>query len=404
MTAGNWHLIVCGISHKSSTLEQRAPLQIGHDEMARANALFSELAGVKESAVVSTCNRVEFYFVSDKGRAPLEIVIEFYQKFKDLDLGPTQDCFYTKRNRHVADHLCRVVAGIDSMVLGENQILGQTKDAYSSACAVRSAGKVLHRLFHQAFRVGKQVRTDTEMGRGACSVSSAAVDMLKTKVRELQSASIMFVGANQMIKLAASNLSKFEHDRFVFVNRTPEKAEAMALRHKAEWFGLDALPQLLTEVDIIISCTGATEPVITRKMIDEAIEQTPDRRLVIIDLAIPRDVEFESGEHKRVDIADLEIIREFVKTQQDRRQRAIPEAEEMIDRQLGEFVYWIEHVKYESLYNGLDDSFESVRMQEMLPLLSKLPEDLRREVDETTRQMVDRLLQMKTRNIEDSTS
>ncbi len=398
MTAGNWHLIVCGINHKSSSLEERASLQIGHDEMARANALFSELPGVRESAVLSTCNRVEFYFVADKTRVPLDIVTEFYHKFKDLPLDNLQDGFYTKRNRHVADHLCRVVAGIDSMVLGENQILGQAKEAYSSACAVRSAGKVLHRLFHQAFKVGKQVRTETEMGRGACSVSGAAVDMLKTKIRELQSASIMFVGANQMIKLAASNLSKFEHDRFVFVNRTPEKAEAFALRYGGEWSGLDRLPELLRQVDIVISCTGATEPVISRSMLTSVVEDTDGRMLVIVDLAVPRDVECDREEFSQVDIADLEDIKAFVKTQQERRRMAIPAAEEMIDQRIGEFAYWIEHVRYESLYNGLDDSFESIRMQEMLPLMAKLPSDVRRDVDLATRQMVDRLLQMKTRN------
>jgi glutamyl-tRNA reductase len=255
-------------------------------------------------------------------------------------------------------------------------------------------------MFHQAFRVGKQVRTETEMGKGACSVSTAAIDLLKTKVRELQSASIMFVGVNQMIRLAASRLNKFEHDRLVFVNRTPERAEVFALEYEGEWSGLDQLPKLLREVDIVITCTGASEPVITRQMIDEIVQSSPDRRIVIIDLAIPRDVDCDNGEHPNIDVSDLEAIRAFVRTQQERRRRAIPEAEEMIDENLSEFIYWIEHVRYESLYNGLDESFESIRKQELLPILGKLPDDLQEEIDRVTRQMVDRMLQLKTRSSE----
>ena len=198
MSEINWKLVLCGINHKTSSLENREPLQFGHDEIAGAHSAFADMPGIMEVTIISTCNRIEIYFVSDKDIDPFQVVADFFKKTKNVEISGFTDNFYLRKGKHVAGHLLRVAAGIDSMVLGENQILGQIKEAYSSACAVGAAGKVIHRLFHQAFRVGKQVRSDTSMGRGACSVSSVAVDMLKTKIDRLDKPSILFVGINRM--------------------------------------------------------------------------------------------------------------------------------------------------------------------------------------------------------------
>jgi len=182
MVKVDWRLVVCGTNHKSSGLEQREALQIGAEDIARAHAELAQIAGVLEATIISTCNRIEFYLVAELPHHSFDIVTEFYRRFREIDITPQRDVFYVHRGKHAADHLFRVAAGIDSMVLGENQIQGQIKDAYTSACAVKIAGKIIHRLFHHAFRIGKQVRTDTEMGRGACSVSSAATDLLKSNL------------------------------------------------------------------------------------------------------------------------------------------------------------------------------------------------------------------------------
>ena len=168
MAVGNWHLVVCGVNHHETSVERREPLQLGREDIASAHAQFSRMAGVKEATIVATCNRIEFYAVTDKTIDVFDLVARFYSRFRQFDLSAMRDDFYIRKNKHAVVHLFRVAAGIDSMVLGENQILGQLKEAYSSACAVKAAGKVLHRLFHQAFRVGKQVRTNTELGKGAC--------------------------------------------------------------------------------------------------------------------------------------------------------------------------------------------------------------------------------------------
>ena len=151
----------------------------------------------------------------------------------------------------------------DSMVLGENQILGQIKDAYSSACAVKVAGKIIHRLFHQAFRVGKLVRTVTDMGKGSCSVSTAAVGLLKSHLDAEARPAVLFVGTSKMIALAASSWSRLHHSRLMFANRTQAASEVLAAKYGASHYSLDDLPSLLAEADIVISCTGSPEPIIT---------------------------------------------------------------------------------------------------------------------------------------------
>ena len=216
----NWHLILCGINHKNSTSEERGGIQIDNDKIAEAHALFAGMPKVMESIILSTCNRIEFYFVRETDEDPFELVQSFYGRFKNLDISNLCGKFYIKKGKHVAEHLFEVSAGMDSMVLGENEILGQVKAAYSSACSVKAAGRVIHRMFHQAFRAGKQVRADTEMGKGACSVSTAAIALVKTKIDNSARPDILFIGFNKMIGLAASAFAKSHHGRVFFGHST----------------------------------------------------------------------------------------------------------------------------------------------------------------------------------------
>jgi glutamyl-tRNA reductase len=397
MIRNNWQLVVCGISHKTARLEQREPLQIGREEIARANKTLCNIRGVKESAILSTCNRVEFHFVSDKTRKPIEIVSSFYREFSGKNISDLESSFYIRKNRHAAVHLFRVTAGIDSMVLGENQILGQAKEAYSSACAVKSAGKIIHRLFHQAFRVGKQVRYDTELGKGACSVSSATIEMLKTRMDGLKDPAILFVGFNQMILLAVENLSRLGYKRFYFANRTEQKAIDLAAKYNASGYSLTMLPDLLQKVDVVISCTGSDQPIVKEQLLADRSAAMPDKPLLVADLAIPRDVEMKNS-YPGIELYDLEDVRKFVKDQQAQREHAVGDAEEIIEKKLNEFVYWLEHVLLEPAYNGLEDTFEQIRRQEIDEVLDSLPSESREAIDRATRRMVEKFLQIKIRS------
>jgi glutamyl-tRNA reductase len=403
MKSGFWHLVVCEATHETSSVEERGPLQLQADESARANAVLGALDKVMESAIVSTCNRVEFYFVTGRGNDPLDIVAAFYREFNGLDLKPYRKLFRVRKGMHAADHLFRVAAGIDSMVLGENQILGQVKSAYSSACAVKSAGKVVHRLFHQAFRVGKQVRSDTGIGKGACSVSTAAVEMLSETLHSTERPSIVFVGVNQMIRLAAARLAQVDGVRFAFANRTEAKARDFGAGFgavEAAGYGLERLPELIAGADVVISSTSSPVPIITCEMIERAAAQHPGRHLVIVDLAVPRDVEpAPHGDYGReVSVWDLEDIKRFVGDRQQQRKMAIPRAEEIIERKLDEFEYWYGHVQHEPIYNGCDPTAESIREQELESIIEKLPPELRNELNRATRRLVDRVLKIARRS------
>ncbi len=397
MLSGTWQLIVCGISHKTSTIEEREPLGFCREELAAANAALYEFPEIIESCIVSTCNRTEFYFVADKSETPMDIIVSFYQQVKGLDINLLRDKFYMRRNRHAASHLFRVAGGLDSMVLGENQILGQVKEAYSSACAIKTAGKVIHRLFHQAFRVGKQIRSDTEMGKGACSVSSASMELLTSKVNGLQNPTVLFIGVNQMITLAASNLSRSHPGRFLFANRTKEKAEQLALRYGSEGYGLDALPSLLGKADIVITCTGSETPLITASMMHTALKEQNKKKQLIMDMAMPRDVEFDSNQFPTVSVFNLEDVQRYVQAQQRKREAAIPQAEEIVERRLDEFMYWFDHVRHEILSDSIIESFDSLRKQELEGIMSKLSPELQDELDTATTKLVDTLIRVTAR-------
>jgi glutamyl-tRNA reductase len=397
MATDNWHLCVCGLNHKTSTLSEREPLQIGPEDIARAHAEFAEIAGMREGVIVSTCNRDEFYSVMDKHLDPFGVVVEFYRKFRDIDISSLRDRFYIRLNEEAVLHLFRVTAGIDSMVIGENQIMGQVKDAYSSACKVKSTDKILHRLFHQAFRVGKQVRTDTEMGRGACSISGASMELLKTRRAIMNNAGVLFIGINRMISLAARHLARTEGITFTFANRTLEKAVQFGRKFHAPACSLEEIPNLLPKVDIIVSCTGADRPIITASTLSEFAVKHPEHRLIIIDMAIPRDVEYTKGSLRNIELFDLDDVDEYVHRQQDIRRNAIPDAEEIIKQKLSEFTYWFEHIRREPVYNGLERYFEDLRQEELAELLEGLDDTTRTRLDLASRRLVERLLFTKIR-------
>lgn len=337
-------LVSCGITHKTASLERREPFQLAAEEVPRANALLAGLPSVLECAVLSTCNRVEFYLVTAGQSDPFETVAAFYKLFKGFDVTPFRRLFRARKGRDVANHLFRVAAGIDSMVLGENQILGQVKDAYSAACRVESAGKVIHRLFHQTFRVGKQVRADTGIGKGACSVSTAALEMLGHKLSTLESPTVLFIGVNRMIRIAADRLDRMENRHLLFANRTADKARALAAGFDSEGYGLDDLSHLISQADVIISCTSSPEPIVTNKTMAGVLANRPQKQRVMMDMAVPRDIGIAKDYDPSVEIFDLEDISRFVARRQRERRMEIPHAEELIGHRLNEFEFWFKNV------------------------------------------------------------
>ncbi len=386
---------MCGINHTTSSLEEREPLQINHEDMASVNAAFVDMVEIKESLILSTCNRIEFYFIAGAKDEAFKIIAEFYRNFRKIDISGLKDKFYFSKDKDAVEHIFRVAAGIESMVIGENQIFGQIKDAYRSACAVKSTGKILHRLLHQTFRIGKQVRTETELGKGACSVSSATIDMLRTKLQEFDNPVILFIGINRMISLAASGLHRLRYNNFLFANRTREKAADFARHYNSGGYGLDSLPELINKSDIVISCTGSGSAIIDDDMLKPVFAENSEKKMLIADMAVPRDVEVNTV-YDGLEIYDLDTVRDFLKEQEAKRRHAIPDAEKLIKRRLEQFMYWYEHIRHEPGYNGLAEAFEKIRL-ETLGGLNSLPEETKAVFDRVSRQMMERMMQVKSR-------
>lgn len=397
MAMASWKLILCGISHKTSELSDREPLQVDRDSIAEANAILGKLPGVLESLIVSTCNRIEFYLVLEKATEPADVLLSFYLQFRNQHISEIWDKFYTMKRRDAAEHLFKVAAGVDSMVIGENQIVGQLKHAYSSSCSVKSAGKILHRLFHQAFRVGKAVRSETEIGKGACSVSGTAVNLLKSEIGDNANPTVLFVGVNQMIALAASGLTAYEQSRFMFANRTLEKAAALAQKFSATGHPLDELPELMSDADVVVTCTASPEPIITEETIRKAGIEGRNRRLLLMDMAVPRDVDAGVDSLDNIEVFDLEDVKVFVEKNHQQMLDSIPDVEAIIEHKLNEFMYWYSHALHEPLYNGFGDTSEAIRHEEFGPVIKKLSPEMQYAVDKASRRLVNRLLAMKVR-------
>ena len=388
----NWFLAVCGINHKSGTLDERAPLALGHDDIPEAHIHFSNFENVFESVAISTCNRVEFYLVLENGVDAFNVVKHFYINYRKLDIEHLRDKFYVRKGLLAVEHLFNVAGGLDSMVLGESQIFGQIKESYSSACMIKTAGKIIHRLFHQAFRTGKIIRTETNLTGGANSVSGAAVSLLKSHLNGRKDVPLLFIGANEMISIAASSLQKSGYTNFSFANRTESKAEELASKFGGSYHTLAGLGNLLPQAEVVVSCTGSTEPIITAEAIAQTSGRLDGRNLFMMDMAIPPDIEKIENKPDNIEIFDMEDIDEYLKQNQQERQDAVPQARQIISRKLSEFGYWFEHAKNEPLTERIENTLERIRLEEIASISRDLDAETAEKIDQFSRRLIDRLL------------
>ncbi len=394
-------LALVGIDYRTSTLEEREPLQLSREELPRVDDLLVSTAGVMEAVSVCTCNRIEFYLVLREAASAFDVVARMYRAHRGLDIFNLREKFYDRTEAHAARHLLRVAAGLNSMVLGETQIFGQIKQGYSLACSVKAAGKILHRLFHQAFRTGKHVREETAIGRGSVSVGGVAARMLKERLPEKADPAILFVGVNEMVSLAAEYFRKANYRRFVFASRTKDHAEQLANKYGGKGYSLDNLGRLIGSADILVACTGGSTPVISRALTAEALASAPHgKKLLIMDLGVPRDVEREVGDLRGVTLMDLDDIYQESSTSLAERTTAIGPAEEIVELKLSEFMYWYEAVRLEPIYNGLGDAFEKIRAEELAASGDAYSPECRDAIDRFSIRLIRRLLQAACRRSE----
>jgi glutamyl-tRNA reductase len=351
-------LFVVGINYKTSTVSEREIFQINRKEISTSLNYFNSRKEVEGVAIVSTCNRLEFYLVLKQNAQPFDIVNNFYFDQKRISASKEQNLFYIYSGTEVASHLFKVITGLDSMLLGEYQVQGQIKEAYSLACSQKSADKILHKLFHAAFRVGKNVRSKTKIGSGKQSLSGVAAQIIKAKLKKEDIVTI--VGVNQNTKIIAEMLSNSGFSHLIFVNRTLYKAEELAEKYNGLAFSLDRIQEPLISSKCVFTCTGSANYILSSEVINATYNKSHCPSL-LVDMAVPRDINTDRI-IKEIEVVDLEELKKYLEDQKTDIEVDIPLAEKIISDEANIFEVWNEFQKDDYL-GVFAEKIESIRLQ-----------------------------------------
>src|SRR5210317_74852 len=353
-------LQILGLNHNTAPLEIREQLVFAGDEIPRALERLTALDGVDEAVLLSTCNRTEFYIIGqDGGREHLE---QWLHDDRKLDDGFAESLF-TKDDEEAIKHLFRVACGLDSMVLGEPQILGQLKDAFRYAQQANTLGSNLSRLFQHTFAVAKKIRTDTEIGASPVSVASAAVNLAQQFFAGFKKHTALLVGAGVTIELVAKHLVSREIGRLFVANRSLERAQDLAGQFGGFAVPLSEIEGTLPEADILITSTAATEPVVTTKQIEAAIKARKRKPIFACDIAVPRDIEASAGELDDFYLYTIDDLDKVILEGQGNREAAAVEAHRLLDDEIRRYAAIERSKQVAPIIAELRESHEEIRKQ-----------------------------------------
>jgi glutamyl-tRNA reductase len=326
-------LLCLGLNHRTAPVEVRERFAVGTAKLGEAASGLTALADVSEAVVVSTCNRTEFYLAAPNAREALERLEIRLAERENLD-SSVHDHFYRLEKNEAARHLCQVVSGLDSMVLGETEIFGQVKQSYKAAHAEGATGGILNRLFQKAFSVGKKVRTETSIQEGSTSIGNVAVDLAEKIFGHLKDSEVMILGAGEMSRITAQSLVS-RGARSIFVtNRSYDRAVELANDMGGSAVKFDEWQSVLERVDVVISSTGAPHSIIHRSDVEKVRRARKFRPLFFIDIAVPRDIDPAVGEIEEVYLYDIDTLEQLAEEARTRRQRQIEDCERIIDSEL----------------------------------------------------------------------
>lgn len=333
------HLLALGLNHETAPVSVRERTAVTTDQLGYALRNLTTASKVEEATILSTCNRTEIYCRQKGGTQ--DMIVNWLCDFRGLDKTDISPYLYRYPDAQAVRHAFRVAAGLDSMVLGEPQILGQMKEAFAIAHREGVTGKILNRLFQQTFSVAKRVRTDTAIGTSAVSIAYAAVSLAKQIFRELSEQTVLVVGAGETIELTARHLKDNGVQHLIVANRTLERARNLAALYGAEAISLDELPARLSDGDIVISSTASTLPILGKGALESALKKRRHRPMFMLDLAVPRDIEPEVAELDDVFLYTVDDLRGVVEENLQARREAAEDAEQIIDVHTQEFMGWL---------------------------------------------------------------
>ena len=363
-------LLTIGLNHKTAPIDIRERLAFGPDIIVAALRGVHEQAGVDESVILSTCNRTEIYCAADEDSCSR--VEKWFTDFHGLEARQVKPYLYRHCDTDAIHHLMSVACGLDSLVLGEPQILGQVKAAWKTSCSAKACGKLLDRLFQHTFAVAKQVRTDTAIGSSPVSIAFAAVTLAKQIFANLEEQTALLIGAGETIELAARHLHQQGVQHMIIANRTLENARKLAQQFDAYAIGLTEISAHLAEADIVISSTASPLPILGKGTVESALKKRKYRPMFMVDIAVPRDIEAEVGSLRDIYLYSVDDLHEVIQENMNSREQAAEEAAEIIEQQVNSYIGWMKSLDAVSLIHSFRSAAERDRDEVLQRALRQL--------------------------------
>ena len=393
-----------GISYHKTSLDIREKLYF--DSLACRDVLreLKKLRCIRECVLLSTCNRTELYYITGNDPGIVSERIEsLFMKKADLKKN-TESVFYNFRGISAIEHLFKVSSGLDSMILGEPQIFGQVKEAYSLACDEKYTGPAINRLFHHAFRVGKQVRNETGVGEGAVSVSFAAVELAKKVFGKLKNRSVLLIGAGKIGELCAQSLSDLGVKNLYISNRTKEKADEISKILSGQPVLFENIPEYLSKADIVITSVSSGEPILKKETVEIQSKKRKGKALVIIDLGVPRNVDESISGLNDVFLYNIDCLKNLAVDNLDKRKNEAIKADEIISGEVGNFCVWLSERETIPVIKEIHERCENIQLEELEKIKNRLDEESFALVEMTTRRIIRKIIHNPVKAIRSSES
>jgi glutamyl-tRNA reductase len=366
------HIVIVGLSHKTAPVEIREKLAFAPTAMERPLRQMLELATITEGLIVSTCNRVELCAITKEPDAAIAELRRFLAEYHEISPEEINENLFDYQGEEAIRHLFRVSSSLDSMVLGEPQILGQIKTAYGYAAEFKTAGLILNRFLHKAFSVAKRVRTETAIASNAVSVSFAAVELARKIFDRLDNKGVMIIGAGEMCELAARHFVSNGISKVLVTNRTFERAEKLAAEFNGKAVPFDSFVDHLSEVDIVMTSTGAPNFILGKRQMEEVLKRRKNRPMFLIDIAVPRDIDPKVNDISNTYLYDVDDLQGVVQANLKERQKEAGKAEAIVEQEIGQFHQWLGNLEVKPTVIALRRKFEEIRQQELEKTLGNL--------------------------------
>lgn len=391
---------VIGISHHTAAVEVREKVALSEIEQSVAIKYFSGRTDVDGCMVLSTCNRTEIYVSGHQFDSAIDQIKPWLNELKSCVEYTDLSIFYQKKGIEAAEHFCKVIAGVDSLILGEQQITGQVKDSYEMAHSLKGTDTLINKLFNFAMQAKKKVHNETFLSDGTVSVSFAGVELARKIFSDLSDKKILLIGVGKTAELAAFHFQENGVKHINVANRTLENATELAGKLNGKAYQLDNLAEVLEETDIVISATASETYVVTEELIQQISKIRHHRPLFLIDLAIPRDIDPEVANINGVFLYNLDDLQDIVKSNLEKRKKEIPKAMKIIEEYVGEFQQWVSMNSMNSIVGMLKSKLNVLRLNELERLKSKLPlNGYKSEIENLTESIINKVVRQHVKSL-----